>query len=52
MVPGGFLLYQFSIEKKPAVIVQTGDEIPRLIGVGRELMVRGIVLNKLADVLG
>jgi|GEM_PF-3568620 len=51
MMPGGFFFHEPRIEKESAVIIQTGDEIPLFISIGRELMMRGIVLDKFSNVV-
>ena len=52
MMPGEFSFDQSGIEEESTVIIQASDKIPLILSIGRELVVGGIMLNKLADVLG
>ena len=52
MMPGEFSFDQSGIEENSTVIIQASDKIPFCISIGSELVVGGIMLNKLTDVLG
>lgn len=52
MMPGEFSFDQSGIEEKSTVIIQAGNQTPLILSIGRELVVGGIMLNKLARVLG
>ena len=52
MVPTGLFLNQLGIQHLPAVIIEAGDKIPLLSRVGGPLVMRGVVLDELADVIG
>ena len=52
MVPAGLFFNQLGIKQLPAVIIEAGDEIPLVRSIGRPHVVRGVVLDKLADIVG
>jgi hypothetical protein len=52
VVPTGLFFNQLGIEQLAAIIIKAGDEVPLRSRIGRPLVMRGIVLDELADVIG
>jgi hypothetical protein len=52
MVPTGLSLDKIAIQEEPAVVVQTGDQMPLLASIRGPFMMGRIVLDEFPDVIG
>jgi hypothetical protein len=52
VVPTGLFFNQLGVQQLTAVIIEAGDEIPLVSGIGRPLVMGGIMLDEFADVIG